>query len=238
MFFQYTQLNSSLSYIDLILWISGILLTWFYTIYAIIKYSHKREMEKYQKQNIITWIIFLVCIGIANILNIIWRFGITNFIIAKFIEFISQVILYSGILIKIINIEQGINRSNFYRGYYFSIIDIISVAYGIIIYPIITGVGVLQIIYIILTIAGFLVFPGIFIYMAIKTTGTARKRALLVVFGAFSIGIGLFLQPQNIANYIEGIPNSEQFIVMITIICPILVLLGVTLIFISFRNTI
>ena len=238
MTFQYTQLDNSLAFIDLTLWITGIVLTWLFVLFTTLSYSSKKnEMEKYQKENIFTWILFLVCVGIANTLNIIWRFGITDTLIARIVEFLSQLILYMGILIKIINIERGINRSDFYKGYYFSIIDAISAAYGVIIYPIITGVGILQIIYVILSIAGFLVFPGIFIYMAIKTTGAARKKSLLVVFGAFLIGIGLFLQPQNIRNYIEGTPTFEMVNIIVTIICPLFVLIGVVFIYISFKNT-
>jgi hypothetical protein len=237
--FQYTQLDNSLAFIDLGLWITGVVVTYLIAIYTFLKFNSKKaEMEKYQKEIILTWVLFLVFLGIANTLNIIWRFGIADVDTAQFVEFLSQLFVYISFFTKILNIERGINRSKFYKGYYFSILELVSIIFGIVIYPIITEVGPIQTIYLILSIAGFAVFPIIFIYMTIKTTGATRTKSVLVVIGALFIGVGMVLQPQNVVEYIKALPDYEILLAFFTVLCPILIIIGIIFIFLSYRDTI
>ncbi len=143
-----------------------------------------------------------------------------------------------SILIKILNIERGINRSKFYRGYYFSTLEIITIIMGVVIYPVIREVGVIQIIYIVLSTAAFAVFPGIFLYLTFKSSGEARVKGFLVFIGTGMIGLGLLFQPQNIEQYAMLYPTYELIILIATIACPFLITLGVLLIFRSYRENI
>ena len=240
MIIQYRQLNNDLAFIDLFLWISSVSITFLIILYTINKFRLKKdEWEQYQKENVITWIIFLTCIGIGNTLSIIWRFTIQDNQVAEIVDYISIILVYIALLVKILNIERGINRSNFYRGYYFSIVILITIIFAIIANPLaLKTFGPLQIIYFILMTASFLVFPGIFVYLAIKSTGNARIDALKVSTGSFIIGIGLLVQPQNIEGYARTlVVDFELFLNFITIVCPILITLGIILIYTSFRGT-
>ncbi|MHA1343803.1 MAG: hypothetical protein ACTSQG_07445, partial [Promethearchaeota archaeon] len=199
----------------------------------------KSEMEIYQRENVITWFLFLLFIGIANTLNIIWRFLIVDSNTAIKIDYISIIFVYIGIFIKILNIERGINRSGFYKGYWSSIILLIAIIYAIILNPItLKEFGPFQLIFLILMVASFAIFPGIFLYIAFKSTDNARKNALKVVGGSLLIASGLMLQPQNVEDYIITLmANTEFWLNFLTIICPIMITLGIILIFDNYRRT-
>lgn len=238
MIIQYTKLDTALGNIDLTLWLSCVIITFLIALLTLIRYTSIRSvMEKFQKENILTWTIFLLSIAIANTLNIIWRFVIVDTEIAASVDFISRILVHLAILTKIINIERGINHSDFYRGYYFTILYIISIIYGIIISPFITDVGIAQIIYLVISLIGFIVFPGIFLYIALKSSGTARRNALYVVIGAILLGAGLLFQPRNIAEYFVADPNFELIIISFTILSPLAITLGILLIYLSYKGT-
>ncbi len=239
MFFQYTQMDNSLAFIDLSFWITSVIITYLIAIYTLLKLNLKKaNMEKYQKNNIITWFLFLFFLGLANTLNIVWRFTISDADIARNVEFLSQIFVFIAFFIKIYNIERSINRSQFYKGYFFTILMLISIIIGIIIDPFIKEVGIIQTIYLIFTTAGFAVFPGIFLYLMIKSTGDARKKAALVVIGALFMGVGMMLQPQNTESYIRVLPNYDFMKTLLTVTCPIVITIGILFIFLSYRDTI
>jgi len=196
-------------------------------------------MEKFQRENILTWMIFLFFVGIANTLNIIWRFVIINEQYAETIDYISIILVYTGIFIKILNIERSINRSNFYKGYFFSIILMATIIYAIVANPIaLKEFSIFQIIFLILMIASFTVFPGIFLYLSLKSTGDARKNAFMVVIGSLALAGGLLLQPQNTVDYADMLAaDPELLLSFFTILCPILTTIGVILMFSSYRKT-
>jgi hypothetical protein len=239
MILQYKTLDSSLNIIDLSLWIVSVVITFFLSIYTIGKFiSKKDEMEKYQKENIFTWIIFLVFLSAGNTCNILWRFVIPEKVIYELVDSISIILVSSGTLIKILNIERAMKRSQIFSGHYFSITMLISIIYVAIIYPFIREeVGIIQISYVILAAVGYIVFPGIFAYLALKSTGNARRKALIVVIGALIIGGGLLFQPQNVETFFSSDPNYDIIITEYTILCPIMITIGAFLIFISYRKS-
>jgi hypothetical protein len=236
---QYTELDNPLAFIDLILWFSSIVITFLIVIYTILKYSsRKAEIEKYQKENILTWVLTIGIIGIGNTLNIIWRFIIQDIQIAEFIDYISVILCFVALFIKILNIERGINRSEFFKGYYFSIILLIAIMYTAIIGPAaLKELGLLQTIYLLLLSVSFLIFPLLFLYLAMKSTDSARKNALKVVLGSILFGVGLLFQAQNIQEYAEYTPNFELISALFTIICPIMITLGIIIFFSSYKRT-
>ena len=238
MLLQYTKLDNTLGFVDLTLWTIGVIITYLIALFTLIKFKTKKdEFEKYQQENILTWGLFLLFIALANTVNIIWRFTISDIGVAESLELISQVFVYISFFIKVFNIERGINRSNFYKGYYFSILELISVIYGIIIYPFIKEIGIPQTINIILSIVGFAVFPLIFLYLGLKSTGVARTRSFMVAAGAIIMGTGMLLQPQNVEAYLLVLPNPEFLLAFFTIYCPVSILTGTILIFLSYRKS-
>ena len=77
MLFQYVMLNNFIFILDLTFWIIQVSIICSIVIYTFIKYQSKsNEIEKLQKENILSWIGFLIFLGIANTLNIVWRFTI------------------------------------------------------------------------------------------------------------------------------------------------------------------
>jgi len=243
---QYTKLDNPLSFLDIGLWLTAIIITSVIGIYTLIKYYSKRsesETKKLENENILTWALFMILMSAGSICQLLWRFvfPVTSYYVFSpfvFAILISIILVDVAILIKIINIERGMNRLKFFKGYYFTIIMLISIIYVIIYYPFIREeIGILHIIYMLLAIVGFCVFPGIFLYLAIKTTGDARIKAVEVVIGAIFIGGSLLFQPQNAATYLIGNPNYHFWMIFFLIICPIWMILGILLIYNSYRST-
>lgn len=238
MILQITTLTDGISVLDFSLWVLNVYII--FTIVSFILYRYlknRKEWEKSQKQNIITWLILLICIGVANTLNIVWRFLISDVQIADFIDYSSFLILYIGFFIKILYLERGINRSEFYKGYYFSIGWLIVIGFAIVANPLtLKQFGIIQILFFVFIFFSFGELFVLFLYLAIKATGEARKNALKMFIGAFLLGTGLVFVPQNVGEYFIGTDFYDIWMVLVRVTSPFLISLGVILIYISFNK--
>jgi len=233
------EFSDNIAVLDITLWIICIIITSIIIAYTSIKYvSKNKEWERYQKENIITWIIFFSGINFSNIINLIWRYIIEDSQIDAILDSIGFMVLYAGIFVKILNIERGINRSGFYKGHYFSILFAIIIIFVIIVNPLtIKEVSPVQTFFLVLLLVGYMIFPGIFLYLGIKSTGSARINALMIFIGAFIIGAGLAGVPQNMEALLVGIPDFELWTTFYTILSPTFIIIGMSLIVIGYKGT-
>lgn len=232
---QYYTLEDPLIMSNYILWIIAVLVSYFVTIYSLLKYVLKRdELEKLQKENIITWMLFFLALSITNTLNIIWRFLIIDEDLAAQIDAVSIIISIFAWTIKIFNIERGINRSNLYKGYYFTILSVIFLVTTIVLNPyFIREFGPIQVIMIVLFFVAQSLLPGIFVYLAAKSSGKKRTECIWICVGLIAILLGMMFQPQNIIPYINLWPSYEILTILAIIFTPVLIILGIFLIFIN-----
>ncbi|MFX1310692.1 MAG: hypothetical protein ACFE8C_13400 [Promethearchaeota archaeon] len=75
--------------------------------------------------------------------------------------------------------------------------------------------------------------PFLIFFIVFKNTGTTRTKTLKIIFGSVLIGLGYIIKPEIMGGYI-GI--SEILDILIILTAPISFILGLLLIFESFRK--
>ncbi|MHA1274554.1 MAG: hypothetical protein ACTSQP_05370 [Promethearchaeota archaeon] len=228
--------------ISLILWILGIIIGIVIVVFSLIKillkkYSKEFEESRFARVNIYTWIIFLMLIACANILTTIIQFYTSNQAISGILERISIVLIYTAIFAKVIYIENSLNRLEYYRGHYFTIISIITILVFIFVDPeFLKKISPLQIILIFLIFIDYSLMPVLYFYLALKTTGQSRKDALKISAGSVFIGLGLLFRPLNLQGYYGITQLLDALINYTNITAPISIIIGFILIFNGFRG--
>ncbi len=234
---QYSSLDNPFAPYDITLWVISTMLLFVFAIFTLYKIKFKqKEISSLQRTNAITWAIAFILLVVSNVLMLIWKYAIGDFFIAGIVDTTVVSLVNTAIVIKIIHIEYSINKYEFYKGYYFTVIVICLFAFTMIFTPsILREIGIFQIIYLILFLGGISIFPLMFLYLAIRLKGKESLMALRIVLGAACIGVGFVLQPQNIKSYHNIISNFELIMIIFTILCPILVILGTLLIFSTYK---
>ena len=235
----YRTLFGPISYFDIALWITVIFTSFFIIFYTLHKFDLKsKQMSKLQKLNILTWIIFFFLIGITGVLNLIWRYLITEDTLRDFLDDLTYFLCELAFLSKILFTEYSINQYKFYKGYYFSIFFFLLIPLTTIILPEPVGeIGIIDILYIVLFSTGVMLFPVIFLYIAFKLEGEERRMALKITIGYIFLIIGILFQPQNLTILKPFISNFELFSDVFLILCPFLLLCGILIMFSSYHKT-
>ena len=239
MVFQYNTLSEPLFVANFILWIITFITCFVISLIYLIKFMKiKDEIEKLQQHNIITWIIFFLILGITNFLNVLWRFFIIDLETALIIDMISIYLNIIAWFIKIFNVERGINHSKIYKGYYFSILSIFIIIIYIIFNPLfLREFGVFQVILVVLLFIQMSLLPGIFFYLGLKYSGSLRKNSIIIAIAATGILAGMMLQPQNIDPYINTWGPAYEILLTISYItCPIVITIGIVLIYSTYQK--
>ena len=200
-----------------------------------------RETERGNINNLITWALFFLLMGIGHILKIINSInsinGTTPISIEKFLDKVGLICIFSGFLTKIIYLEHEIITMELYKKYIFSIILSFVLLFIIIIdYDVITEAGIIQVIFLALVVIGYSVLPSLYLYLAIKTEGKSRIKALEVSIGALFFGLFSLLQVDNAVGYYGGSQILDIAIELMYITGPAGVILACLLIFDSFRK--
>ena len=208
---------------------------------------NKREEWKSLKiktniYNLQTWFLFFQLILIANVL--VFSMLIISIVsgeipteILKLVEKSVMLLLYTAVFVKILYLEYVLHVLRIYKGYFFSII--VGIVIIILIFvPIKTlrEPSPLQYIFLGLIILGYGLLPILYFYLAIKSTGDARKNALLISSAMVLRGIGALMQPSNISAYYGINDLIDLFINTTYITGPILLIISSILIYISFKD--
>ncbi len=233
----YRNLFEPISYLDLALWILTIFISFLILIYTLYKLViDSKEIRNLQKLNVITWIIFFFLIGLSGIINLIWRYLISDEFFADFLDNITYILCEIAFLFKIVFTEYSVNQYKFYKGYYFSVIFFFLIAFTSIIPEPVGEIEIIDIIYIVLFSLGVVLFPTIFLYIAFKVKGDERIMALKITFGYILLIIGILFQPQNLEILKPFTTNYEEITNTFLILCPILLLFGIIIMFSSYRK--
>lgn len=234
----YRSLNAPLSILDVSSWMFSIALSFFLALFTIYKiYLKPKEIRELQKANAITWAASFILLGIANTLNLIWRYSIENKTTMLIVENLSVLFVNLFVIVKLVYTEYSINRYGFYKGYYFTFAFIGLTIFTSVLTPnTVREIGIYQAIYLILLVVGVSLFPCIFVYLAIKSKGEGRKMALTILIGYILLFFGLLLQPQNLGPYESEIPNFELTSNSLLILCPILISIAILVMFKSYWN--
>ncbi|MHA1292758.1 MAG: hypothetical protein ACTSQJ_08845 [Promethearchaeota archaeon] len=238
MFETYRSLSDPFAGIDITLWLINVIILFsiaFFTLYRI--YVKKPEMRELQRSNAITWAISFILFGIANFLNIIWRYTIENEKLATDFDNLSVLLINIAVFIKVLHTEYMINKYRFYKGYYFSFIALGLTIFTTIVTPeLVREVSVYQVIYLILLILGISIFPLMFLYLTIKLNGRERLIVLKIFFALLLLFIGLLLEPQNLEGYKNKVEMFDFFYNTFLILSPILVSIAILILFDSYRK--
>ena len=238
MILQHSPLDTPLAYLDLILWVVNVAITFLLALITFMKFNKKKdEFDKVIKENIMTWLLFYVFLGLANTLNIIWRFVVVDPQVADLIDALSIIVVLIAMLVKVFNIERSMNRANLYKGYFSTIVIIIVIGFGVVANPVaFRDVDLVLLTYFILMAIGFAVFPLIYFYLGFKSVGDARKNAFIVAIGVLLLIFGLLFQPQNIGFLTNDLDNGDLINSMFIIEGLIAFSVSVVLLFISYKK--
>ncbi|MFO8019209.1 MAG: hypothetical protein R6U96_11275 [Promethearchaeia archaeon] len=232
----YRHFSDPFSTLDISLWVITIILSLVIALYSFYKIlTEPKKITNLQKWNVITWSISYLFLTAANILNLIWRYVISNPELAEGLDNISVFFVNLAILMKILHTEYSINKYEFYKGYYFSIALIVLILFTLFVTPeMVRILGIFQIIYIILLVIGISVFPGIFLYLAFKLGGKERRRAGMILIAAIFFTVGFLLQPHNLIDFAVELANFALIYNIFLILCPILISVALLIIFKSY----
>ncbi len=237
----YRDLNDPLSVWDILLWSVTIALLFLLAIFTIYRMRLKsgqenKEITKSQRMNAITWAYAFIFYGISILLCLAWKYALQMDSIAYLVVDTLVVFFVTfAVLIKIAQTEISINEYGFYKKRPFTIFTIVFLVFTIILTPnVIRTSNFLAGIYLVLMGIAVAVFPGIFLYIAIKLEGKNRQKALKIVMAAIILLVGLIFQPQNIQmfSYLEKFDAISN---VFLIICPILVFIAIIIMFENYR---
>jgi len=200
-----------------------------------------KETERGNINNLITWALFFLLMGIGHLLKIINSInsidGTFSESLESTLEKIDLLFIFSAFLIKIIYLEHVIITMDVRKRYFFSILVLLVIIITIFIdFDAITEAGLIQAVFLILSTIGYSILPFLYLYLAIKTSGVNRKNAFKVSTGALFFLIFSLLQVDNAVGYYGESDILNQIIESMYIIGPSGVIIGSLLILDSFRK--
>ena len=228
------SLDSPFTWANFILWIGSTALILIIGM-IVFRLSQKTEVvqEEAQKKQLVTWEYFFFILIISNIFIILWRFAITDYLINDIFERIANGLFYFACFIKVFDIEKrGLQR----KRYFFSYIIGITIFINLLMAPsILKTVLPIQIAFICVTTIGYSVFPIIYFLVSKQSTGDVKRNALKVSAGAIFLALGYLFRPENLVAY-RITPFLNSLIDCLYITAPISIIIGIILIYHSFRR--
>ncbi|MFX1592731.1 MAG: hypothetical protein ACFFCL_08560 [Promethearchaeota archaeon] len=192
-------------------------------LYISKKFSKEKDFHFYN--DLFSWEMFFIFIGIENLIKIFSQLISFNIELSFIFLRIRILIFFFPFWTKIFHLEKVMNIITYERHYFAGIIPLILViVLGFVILPNI----ILVFIFFSTTFIPFLIF-----FIVFKNTGTTRTKTLKIIFGSVLIGLGYIIKPEIMGGYI-GI--SEILDILIILTAPISYILGLLLIFESFRK--
>ncbi|HEC41008.1 hypothetical protein LCGC14_1020240 [marine sediment metagenome] len=194
-------------------------------LYISKKFSKEKNFHFYN--DLFSWEMFFIFIGIENVLKILSLFISTNNGILNLFIRIRILILFFPFWNKIIHLEKVMNKITYERHYFAGIIPFFIV--------LVLGFTSLTNFSLIIIFACSTFIPFLFFFTFLKNTGTSRNLVIKIISGAISIVIGFILRPEMIKELVGYLNTSLDYM---NIVAPILTIMGILLIFDSFRKEI
>jgi len=187
-------------------------------LYISKKFTKERDFHFYN--DLFSWEMFYFFIGAENIIKILSVFISTNNEISDLLLRIRILILFFPFCNKIIHLEKVMNKITYERHYFAGVIPLII--------AILLGFTNLPNFVLILIFLGTSLIPFILLFLFLKNSDATNKRTVKIIVGAIFIGVGCILRPETL-DLLKNITN---------ITAPVLLIIGVLLIFDSFRKNI
>ena len=194
-------------------------------LYISKKFSKEKNFHFYN--DLFSWEMFFIFIGIETILKILSLFTSTNNGIINLFIRIRVLILFFPFWNKIIHLEKVMNKITYERHYFGGIIPFFIVL--VLGFTSLTNSSLI----VIFVYSTFL--PFLFFFTFLKNTGSSRNLVIKIISGAIFIVISFLLGP-DIINELVGYPTTS--LDYMNIVAPLLTIMGVLLIFDSFRKEI
>jgi len=195
-------------------------------LYISKKFSKEQDFHFYN--DLFSWEMFYIFIGIESVLKIVSMFLSFNNVISYILLRVRILIFFFPFWTKIIHLEKVMNKITYDRHYYAGVIPlIITLVLGF------TSISNIILIFIFFCTTFSLLF---FFFIFFKNTGTERSKTLKILFGTIVIGVGYLLKPEILERYSEISKILETLIVLSNITVPILFIIGLLLIFDSYRK--
>ncbi len=194
-------------------------------LYISKKFSKEKNFHFYN--DLFSWEMFFIFIGIENVLKIISFFILTNNGILNLFIRIRILILFFPFWNKIIHLEKVMNKITYERHYFAGIIPFFIV--------LVLGFTSLTNFFLIVIFVCSTFLPFLLFFTFLKNTGASRNLVIKIISGAIIIVLGFLLRPE-IITVLVGYPNAS--LDYMNIVAPILTIMGILLIFDSFRKKI
>jgi hypothetical protein len=195
-------------------------------LYISKKFSKEKDFHFYN--DLFSWELFYLFIGIENIIKIVSLLLSSNSDISNLLLRISVLIFFFPFWTKIIHLEKVMDKITYERHYFASIIPLIMI--------LVLGFTSLPDIIIILIFFFTTFIPFLIFFIFYKNTGTSRKKTLLIISGALLIVFGYIFRPEILDRYVGNSEILDLLIVMTNITAPISFIIGMLLIFASYRK--
>lgn len=240
MIIQIQPLECIISLTEFYLWVIHVLITFLLGSFTLARYLRidKTHHSKLEKRNVISWILFFLLFGIANILNIVSRFIVQDDDLALILDSFSYYPIYLSWLSKLLPLENALREYEIIdTRYIFSIMIVFLILFSIIINPlnyVESGFNPLLVMHLILYNFGIAFLPGCFLYFALKSEGDQRKDLLMALLGTLLVLIGMTFQPSSTSIVL----NDTKIIEFLSVLGPVLILGGLIMIFLSYKKSI
>jgi len=197
-------------------------------LYISKKFTKERDFHFYN--DLFSWEMFYFFIAAENVVKIFSLFLSANTQISDLLFRIRILILFFPFWNKIIHLEKVMDKITYERHYFAGMIPLIMV--------LLLGFTALPNFVLILIFFGTSFLPFLFFVIFLKNSNSTKGKTPKIIIGAIFIIMGCILRPEILSGFpvITGILNS--FIILTNVIAPTSLIIGVLLIFNSFRSEI
>jgi hypothetical protein len=197
-------------------------------LYISKKFTKERDFHFYN--DLFSWEMFYIFIGIENILKIFSVFISQNNELSFLLLRIRILILFFPFWNKIIHLEKVMNKITYERHYFAGIIPLVL--------GLMLGFTNLPNFTLLIIFFGTSLIPYIFLVLVRKNSDATRNKLIKIIIGAIFIGLGYIIRPELLSNN-STINGTLDILKNFTIIAaPVLLISGLLLIFDSFRSDI
>ncbi|MHA2180443.1 MAG: hypothetical protein ACXAAH_03360 [Promethearchaeota archaeon] len=185
-------------------------------LYISKQFTKERDFHVYN--DLFSWEMFYLFIGVENILKILSVFVSANSEILELLFRIRILILFFPFWIKIIHLERVMNKITYERHYFAGVITLVLV--------ILLGFTNLPNFVLFLFFIGTSFIPFMLLFIFLKNSEATQKRIVKIIIGAIFILLGCIIRPE-LTDLMKNITS---------ITAPVSIIIGVLLIFDSFRK--
>jgi hypothetical protein len=187
-------------------------------LYISKKFTKERDFHFYN--DLFSWEMFYFFIGSENIIKILSVFITSTSEMSELLFRIRILILFFPFWNKIIHLEKVMDKITYERHYFAGLIPLIMV--------LLLGFSNLSNFLLVMIFFGTSFIPFIILKMFLKNSDATKKSTVEIILGSISIGLGYIFRPET----------TDFFINVTNITAPVLLIIGVLLIFDSFRTDI